>query len=94
MTITNFETNTNLNSEVDVTAWFFRAEPQSHRLKSFPKRMNWGGREYNFAADGLRFLVKQGQQLVQLFDMSDGHATYRLKQDGNRWTLVTIKGAL
>jgi len=93
MTITNFETNQNLNSEVDVTAWFFRAEPQNHRLRSFPKRMTWGGREYNFVEDGLRFLVRQGQQLTQLFDMSDGHATYRLRQDGDHWTLIGVRGA-
>lgn len=92
MTVTNFENNTNINSEVDVTAWFFRPEPQSHRLKSFPKRMNWGGREYNFVEDGLRYLVQQGQKLVQLFDMSDGHTTYRLKQDGDHWTLIGIRG--
>jgi hypothetical protein len=88
MTITNFS-NQNVNSEVDVTAWYFRPQPQSRRLKSFPKRMTWGGREYNFVEDGLRYLV---QKLVQLFDMSDGQATYRLKQDGNHWTLVGIRG--
>ena len=92
MTINSFD-DVQINSEVDVTAWFFRAEPQSHRLKSFPKRMNWGGREYNFVNDGLRFLVRQGQQLVQLFDMSDGQATYRLRQDGDHWTLIGIRGA-
>jgi hypothetical protein len=91
MTITSFE-NTNINSEVDVTAWFFRPEPQGHRLKSFPKRMNWGGREYNFVEDGLRMLVQTGQSLVQMFDMSDGHTTYRLKQDGSHWTLVGTRG--
>ncbi|HSX36959.1 MAG TPA: hypothetical protein VLG27_03285 [Candidatus Saccharimonadia bacterium] len=94
MTITNFSNDVNINSEVEVTALYFRPEPRAHRLKSFPKRMNWGGREYNFAADGLRFLVSHGQQLVQLFDMSDGQATYRLRQDGDRWTLVGIRGAV
>lgn len=92
MTITNFASNLNINSEVEVTALYFRPEPQARRLKSFPKRMNWGGREYNFVEDGLRFLVRQGQQLTQLFDMSDGQATYRLKQDGDHWTLVGIRG--
>ncbi|HET9174268.1 MAG TPA: hypothetical protein VFN56_03230 [Candidatus Saccharimonadales bacterium] len=92
MTINSFD-DVQINSEVDVTAWFFRAEPQSHRLKSFPKRMNWGGREYSFVSDGLRFLVRQGQQLVQLFDMTDGQATYRLRQDGDRWTLIGIRGS-
>lgn len=93
MTITSFS-DQNVNSEVEVTAWFFRAEPQSHRLKSFPKRMTWGGRDYNFATDGLRYLIRQGQNLVQLFDMSDGQATYRLRQDGDHWTLVGVRGGL
>jgi hypothetical protein len=73
MTINNFAQDINLNSEVEVTAWFFRPEPQSRRLKSFPKRMTWGGRD---------------------FDMSDGHTTYRLRQEGDHWTLVGIKGAI
>ena len=92
MTITNFENNVNLNSDVEVTALYFRPEPQGHRLKSFPKRMTWGGREYNFATDRLRYLVQQGQKLVQLFDMSDGQATYRLRQEGDHWTLIGIRG--
>lgn len=91
MTINSFD-NVRVNSEVEVTAWFFRAEPESRRLKGFPRRINWGGREYDFANDGLRFLIRQGQQLVQLFDMSDGQATYRLRQEGDRWTLVGIRG--
>jgi hypothetical protein len=90
MTITNFS-DRNVNSEVEVTAWFFRAEPRSRRLKSFPKRMTWGGRDYNFIEDGLRYLVRTGQQLVELFDMSDGQATYRLRQDGDRWTLLGVR---
>lgn len=93
MTINNYTQDVNINSEVEVTAWFFRPEPQGHRLKSFPKRMTWGGRDYNFVEDGLRYLIRRGQELVELFDMSDGHATYRLRQDGNHWTLVGIKGA-
>ena len=91
MTITNFNDQT-INNEVEVTAWFFRAEPQSHRLKSFPKRMNWGGRDYNFVEDGLRLLVRTGQQLTELFDMSDGQSTYRLRQDGDHWTLIGVRG--
>ena len=91
MTITNFN-DQNVNSEVEVTAWFFRPEPKTHRLKSFPKRMNWGGRDYNFANDGLRMLIRTGQQLTELFDMSDGQSTYRLRQDGDHWTLVGVRG--
>ena len=92
MTITSFN-DQNINSEIDVTAWFFRPEPKTHRLKSYPKRMTWGGREYNFVEDGLRYLIQQGQRLVELFDMSDGQATYRLRQDGDHWMLIAVRGA-
>ena len=93
MTITNFADNINVNAEVEVTALYFRPVKSDPRLKSFPKRMEWGGREYNFVEEGLRYLVRKGQELIQLFDMSDGQATYRLRQDGDHWTLLTVKGA-
>jgi hypothetical protein len=53
--------------------------------------MEYNGREYTFA-DGLRFLVQKGQQLTQIFDMSDGSSNYRLKFDDREklWTLVDI----
>lgn len=78
-----------INKEVSVTALYFR---NSGELKSFPKRMEYDGREYTFAESGLRLLIQKGQQLVQIFDMTDGMANYRLKFDNreNLWTLVDI----
>ena len=78
-----------VNKEVSVTALYFR---NSGELKSFPKRMEYNGREYTFAESGLRLLIQKGQQLVQIFDMTDGMANYRLKFDNreNLWTLVDI----
>ena len=79
-----------INKEVSVTAVYFRGQ-QRGGLKSFPKRMEYQGQEYTFMESGLRFLVQKGQQLVQIFDMTDGEANYRLKCDGDRqWTLVGI----
>lgn len=77
-----------INKEVSVTALYFR---NSGGVKSFPRRMEYNGREYTFA-DGLRFLVQKGQQLTQIFDMTDGASNYRLKFDDREklWTLVDI----
>lgn len=78
-----------INKEVSVTALYFR---NNGNMKSFPKRMEYDGREYTFVESGLRFLVQKGQQLTQIFDMTDGNANYRLKFNGNDqlWTLVDI----
>lgn len=76
-----------VNQEVHVTAVYF----QSRELKTFPKRMEYDGSVYTFR-DGLQYLIKKGQDMVQIFDMTDGDASYRLKKDGqsSHWTLVAI----
>jgi hypothetical protein len=76
-----------LNTEVAINSFYF-ADPSGK--KPFPRTMEWNGRFVNFARDGLRYLVGQGGQLVQLFDMTDGASTYRLRQQGSRWTLVGV----
>lgn len=91
MTVTfNNPQNQTINQEVNVTSLYFR--PGRH-LKGFPKRMEYEGREYTFLESGLRYLVKKGQQLVEIFDMTDGDRNYRLKFDTAEhvWTLVGIK---
>ncbi len=81
-----------VNKEVTVTAVYFRGRGD---LKSFPKRMEYNGQEYTFMESGLRFLIHKGQQLTQIFDMTDGMANYRLKFDDNDklWTLMDISEA-
>ncbi len=82
------------NQEVEITSVYFRNNPAEQRFESFPKRMVLEGREYNFLEDGLRYLVKRGQDLVKLFDVSDGQVQYRLKLDAaNHWTLVGTKAS-
>jgi hypothetical protein len=78
-----------INKEVSVTALYFRNNGQ---MKSFPKRMEYNGREYTFLESGLRFLVQKGQRLTQIFDMTDGNTNYRLKFSDQEqlWTLVDI----
>lgn len=81
-----------INKEVAVTAMYFKG---SAGLKSFPKRIELEGNQYTFMETGLRYFVKKGQELVQIFDMSDGQANYRLRFDTNQrlWTLVDITEA-
>lgn len=78
-----------VNKEVYITAVYFKG---GRNLIGFPKRMEFDGREYTFVESGLRYFVRKGQQLIQVFDMSDGEADYRLKFDTGQqlWTLVDI----
>jgi hypothetical protein len=86
MTISNFN-----ETEIQITSVQFRSNPKAQRLESYPKRMVMDGREYTFV-DGIRYLVQKGQELINLFDMSDGERQYRLRLDeGNHWTLVGMK---
>jgi hypothetical protein len=77
-----------IEKEVIVPEVYFKNEGQ---LKTFPRRMEFNGREYTFM-DGLRYLVQKGQQLVQIFDMTDGQRDYRLQFDSDQksWLLVDI----
>lgn len=77
-----------IEKEVNVPELYFKNEGQ---LKSFPRRMEFDGREYTFM-DGLRYLVQKGHQLIQVFDMTDGARDYRLQFDAARhsWTLVDM----
>jgi hypothetical protein len=87
------ETRQNINKEVTVTAWYFKNRQK--RLTSYPKRIEYGQKEYTFA-EGLRLLIQKGKQAVQLFDMTDGDSNFRLRFDDQQqtWTLVSITSAL
>jgi len=75
-----------INTEVNVNSFYFRG---GRGMKTFPRQIEWDGQLVTFGEAGLRYLVHRGQELVRLFDMSvaDG-TTYRLRQEGTRWTLV------
>ncbi len=90
MEISTFDTQ-----EIQITSVYFRSNPARQRFESYPKRMVYEGREYTFLESGMRYLVQKGQQLVKLFDVSDGQTQYRLRLDGdNRWTLVGMKAGI
>jgi hypothetical protein len=74
--------------EVNVPELYFKNDG---RLTAFPRRVELDGREYTFM-DGVRYLVQKGQQLIQIFDMTDGARDYRLQFDDAQrlWTLVDM----
>ncbi len=77
-----------VNREVSVTAMYFE---NNNGLHCYPRRIEYNGHEYTFMR-GLRYLIQKGQRMVQVFDMTDGQAQYRLNfdQDQKLWTLVDI----
>jgi len=74
--------------EVNVPELYFKDDG---RLRTYPRRMEYEGREYTFR-EGLRFLIQKGQQMIQVFDMTDGAHDYRLQFDDSQrsWTLVDM----
>lgn len=77
-----------INKEVLITAVSFR---NKNGLTGFPKRMEFNGETYSFK-NGLQCLVKRGQDVIRIFDMTDGDSTYRLKCDEAQrgWTLLAM----
>ena len=76
-----------INAPVDVNAYYFAGK----EMKSFPKQIEYSGQEITFAS-GLRYLVQQGTNAMQLFDMSGADGlTYRLQHAGGNWTLLGTK---
>ena len=84
------ENNVTINKAVSVVAFYFKNA--GHRLKCFPKRMEYDGRRVEFTETGLRHPVQKGKSLVHVFDMTDGTADYRLEFDAQNldWRLVSI----
>lgn len=79
---------TTINQKVNVTAVYF----QNKQLRTFPKRIELNnGTTYTFR-EGLECLIKKGEEIIRIFDMTDGAANYRLRcsVDQNDWTLVAI----
>ena len=75
-----------INEAVNVNAFYFTSGKE---LKTFPRQIEYGGRAVTFEG-GLRCQVEREGRLTCLFNMSglDG-ASYRLRQEGNQWTLMS-----
>ena len=86
-----------INQEVTVNSLYFRNAHEGRReIKAFPRRMVYGGREYTFIESGLRYLMRKGQQVLQVFDMTDGNHLFRLKFNPGeqQWVLVGMRDAI
>jgi hypothetical protein len=81
-------TRTAINENVTITALAFR---NNRDFATLPRRMEYRGSSYTFL-NGLQYLIKKGDQIMRIFDMTDGAATYRLRCDDQQvnWTLVAI----
>lgn len=78
-------TKQSINELVAITSLGFRADGDI-----VPRRMEFRGRSYTFIDAGIRYSINQGGKLMRLFDLSDGKAAFRLRQDENSWSLVAI----
>ena len=75
-------------NQISVTAFYF---PHGNTKRSFPRRIEFldTGKQLSFN-DGLRVLVQKGQELIEIFTMTDGQKTYRLKHipQQKEWELL------
>lgn len=77
--------------EIQITSVYF-SEKQNGELESYPRQMMLDGQAYNFELS-MRYFIRKGQQLIRLFDMTDGQNEYRLREENNAWTLINMKAA-
>ncbi len=80
---------TAINQIVTVNSFYFRGNDV---LKTYPRSVEFGNTTVSFQ-DGLQCLIRKGQRIVRLFDMTDGRTTFRLKFEDNQWTLIGTKAA-
>lgn len=75
------------DQEINVTSYYFNAS------RCFPRAIEVEGQSLSFLENGLRCLVQKGQELIQIFNMTDGEKLYRLSfEPGNRtWKLLNTR---
>ncbi len=77
--------------QIAVTSFYFA---KGNTQKSFPRRIETAeGKQINFIEEGLRCVVQKGQDLLEIFTMSDGQSTYRIghQQNKGEWTLLSTR---
>jgi hypothetical protein len=79
-----------INKDVNIVAYYFKSS--ARRLRCFPKRMEYDGQRINFTETGLVRPIEKVGGKVQLFDMTDGTADYRLEFNPVTltWKLIAI----
>ena len=84
---------TMINQTVDVNSFYFKGGKE---IKGYPRQIQFGNRQYTFQ-DGLRRLVRRGQRIFELFDMTDGQTIFRLARliDGpaDEWRLIATRAS-
>lgn len=81
---------TAINQIVNVNSFYFKGDEQ---LKTYPRSVEFGNTVISFQ-DGLRYFIRKGQRIVQLFDMTDGRSTFRLKFENDQWTLIGTRNGM
>ena len=82
---------TYMYQEINVTSFYFA---KGNVSKSFPRRIETTeGQQINFIENGLRCVVQKGQELIQIFNMTDGEKLYRLgfEPSKNSWKLLSTR---
>ena len=74
-----------INSPVFVTAIEFDGD-----MSAYPKRMEWGGRSYQFIDRGIRVISRRGEAIWSTVTMSDGQNNFCLRREGTNWMLVSV----
>ena len=76
-----------INKNVTVTAVGFRKN-----MITYPKRIEFDGKTYDFIDAGLRCLIKHGERIAEILTLSDGHNDYHLRRDNkaDNWILLKI----
>lgn len=79
-----------INKDVNIVAYYFRSN--ARRLRCFPKRMEYNGKRIEFTETGRQRSAGKEQGNIQIFDMTDGSADYRLEFDplALSWKLVYV----
>ena len=79
--------------EIQITSVYFKNSKDNGELEAYPRQMIMGGQEYDMEF-GMRYLIRKGQQLIRLFDMTDGQNQFRLREENDAWTLINMKAAI
>jgi len=74
-----------INQIINVTSFYFA---NGRTLKIYPRQIEFGNTCLTFT-DGIQYVISQGKLAYKLFDMTDGQIVYRLKQEGNNWSLMS-----
>lgn len=77
-----------INQEVSVNSLCFSGK---NNLRTSPKQITYNNKQVTFIDSGMRYILQKGQEIVQLFDMSDGENNYRLKFDQSNFKCTLLR---